>query len=334
MTTVLKMLLTDRHLTSYSDFLAEYDRCAAQLAPPVPPGYGPARTQFYQWLSGGLVGRPRDYHCRVLAEMFPGWTIEELFRSFDDAPTAGTARESALAATDNELAAFLGAEMSVHGVTLVYPTFELQLPPDKTHPAARRLHPSAISGKIGASGPGHSRNAFAALPENDVRALLYVASALQRRTSMSIDIRSDRDAVARNDRPYISFGLTCNGCTRLYLESTEHPLFTLHCNEAYDGPCPDRLELPNGTTYDLSGDHNIGLIARARPNPNLHPDRYWIFCAGSGSRGTAGASWYLANRWSLLQRRAGDREFVAVIAVGDNSDDTARIKHLMIDSAS
>ncbi|MBF5000525.1 hypothetical protein IRT45_25615 [Nocardia sp. BSTN01] len=334
MTTVLKMLLTGRHLTSHSDFLAAYDRCAAQLEPPVPPGYGPARTQFYRWLSGGLVGRPRDYHCRVLTEMFPGWTIEELFRSSDDAPTAGTARESALAAADSELAAFLGAEMSVQGVTLVYPTFELQLRPGTTRPAAGRLHTSAISGKVSAPGPGRSRNAFAALPENDVRALLYVASALQRRTTMSIDIRSDRDAVTCNDRPYVSFGLACNGCTRLYLESTEHPLFTLHRNEAYDGCCPGQLELTNGNTYDLSGDHTIGVIARARPKPRLHPDRYWIFCAGSGARGTAGASWYLANRWSLLQRRAGDREFVAVIAVGDNSDEATRIEHLMIDSAS
>jgi hypothetical protein len=87
------MLLAQQHLKSHSDFLAAYDRFAAQLDPPIPPGYGPAKTQFYQWLSGGMVGLPRDYHCRVLARMFPGWTIESLFQMADAAPVAGRANE-------------------------------------------------------------------------------------------------------------------------------------------------------------------------------------------------------------------------------------------------
>src|SRR5438874_2516936 len=102
MATVLKMLLAERHLKSHSEFLAAYDRCAAQLDPPIPPGYGPSKTQFYQWLSGGIVGLPRDYHCRVLIRLFPGWTVERLFQMADAEP----AHQFALPATDVGLEAF------------------------------------------------------------------------------------------------------------------------------------------------------------------------------------------------------------------------------------
>ncbi|MBF6150244.1 hypothetical protein [Nocardia nova] len=332
MTTVLRKLLTERHIESHTDFLAAYDRRAAQLDPPVPAGHGPSKTQFYQWLSGSLVGLPRSYHCRVLAEMFPGWTIEELFRSPEDATAAGTAHEPSLAATDSELSAFLGAEIIAHGITLVYPTFDFRWQSPKAHGDAEHADHSRLRGEASASVADHRPAARAAVPENEARGLLYLASVLHHRTNMSIHIRSDRDVVANGDRPCVSFGFTCNDCTQMYLENVEHPLFAIHSNAA--GSPAAQLELANGIRYGLSWDHNIGVIARVRPNPDLHPDRYWIFCAGWGPRGTTGASWYLAHRWGVLHRRAGDREFVAVVDVGDNADDTARVEHLMIDSAS
>ncbi|WP_433680375.1 hypothetical protein [Nocardia sp. CA-119907] len=323
------MLLAEQHLKSYSDFLAAYDRCAAQLDPPIPPGYGPAKTQFYQWLSGKMVGLPRDYHCRVLVRMFPGWTIERLFQMAD----AARAHESDPPGTDIELGAFLGAEMITGGITLVYPTFELPLRPVQALGAAEAPSRCAF-GKVRAFAADHRSDVLAALPEKEVRGLLYVFSVLQRHTGLLTDIRSDRDVVAHSDRPYISFGLTCNDCTRMYLESADRPLFTLNGTGAEGGSRVEQLELTDGSRYGSSGEHSIGVIARVRPSPDLHPDRFWIFCAGLGPRGTTAASWYLANSWSPLQRRAGDREFVAVVGVDRDSDDTARLEHLLIESAS
>lgn len=323
------MLLAEQHLKSHSDFLAAYDRCAAQLDPPIPPGYGPAKTQFYQWLSGRMVGLPRDYHCRVLVRMFPGWTIERLFQMAD----AGGGHELDSPGTDIELEAFLGAEMITNGVTLVYPTFELPLRPAPVFGAADNAHACAY-GKVRAVAADHRSEVLAALPEKEVRGLLYVFSVLQRHPDLSTDIRSDRDVVAHNDLPYISFGLTCNDCTRMYLDSVDRPLFTLKGSGAEGDSGSEQLELTDGSRYGSSGDHSIGVIARVRPSPDTHPERYWIFCAGLGPRGTTGASWYLANSWSPLQRRAGDREFVAVISVDQDSDDTARLEHLLIESAS
>lgn len=330
--TVLKMLLAEQHRKSYSDFLSAYDRCAAQLDPPVPPGYGPAKTQFYRWLSGQMVGLPRDYHCRVLAKMFPGWTVEGLFQMAEDAPIVARAHESGLLGTDIELGEFLGAEMITSGITLVYPTFELPLRPVQACRADEAPYRCTFGRKVRAFAADHRSDVLVALPQSEVRGLLSVFSVLQRHTALSIEIRSDRDIVADCDRPYVSFGLTCNDCTRMYLETVERPLFTINGIGAESGCHFEQLELTDGSRYDSSADRNVGVIARVRPSPDLHPGRYWIFCAGLGPPGTTGASWYLANFWSLLQRRAGDREFVAVVGVSENSDGAAHLEHMLIES--
>ncbi len=331
MATVLKMLLAERHLKTHSDFLLAYDRHAARLDPPIPPGYGPAKTQFYRWLSGRMVGLPRDYHCRVLLEMFPGWTIERLFQMTEAVPIAARAHELGLPGTDIELEAFLGTEMVTSGITLVYPSFELPLRQGQAFRTAEIPHRYTFERKAHSYAAEHRSDVLTALPDKEFRGLLYMFSALQRRTGILTEVRSDRYVVAHSDRPYISFGLACNDCTRLYLESVEHPLFTLEGNVAEDGSQFEQLELADGSRFGSSPDHNIGIIARVRPSPDLHPDRYWIFCAGLGPRGTTGASWYLANFWIPLQRRAGDREFVAVVDVGANSDDTAHLQYLLIE---
>lgn len=75
---VLKALLQQRHLHTYSAFRREYDRVAGQLDKALKAGW-PSKAQFYRWLSGELVGLPYVDHCRVLESMFPGWTVAQLF---------------------------------------------------------------------------------------------------------------------------------------------------------------------------------------------------------------------------------------------------------------
>lgn len=67
----------------YSEFAAEYRRCAGELDLPK-HAKEPTRTQYYKWV-GGQVGMPRGYHCAVLEKMFPGWTAAQLF---GDAPSS------------------------------------------------------------------------------------------------------------------------------------------------------------------------------------------------------------------------------------------------------
>jgi hypothetical protein len=43
-------------------------------------GTCPSRAQLHRWLTGALRSLPYPDHCRVLEEMFPGWTAEQLFQ--------------------------------------------------------------------------------------------------------------------------------------------------------------------------------------------------------------------------------------------------------------
>ncbi len=76
---LLKLLLRERHWQNYATFCAEYDKAAARIDPDL-AGSFPSRAQLHRWLTGSLRGLPYPDHCRVLEEMFPGWTAEQLFQ--------------------------------------------------------------------------------------------------------------------------------------------------------------------------------------------------------------------------------------------------------------
>lgn len=328
MTTTLKTLLRDRHLHSHPDFTAEYNKWAKRIDPAL-IGQGPTKAQYYKWLSGDIRGLPRGHHCRVLEAMFPGWSVDMLFQEETAQPTAPGRPGTRAPEADAHFESFLGAEMAAAGTTLVYPTFELT---DRSQRALReanipRQHFFGKSNSAFAA--KHRIDVPVALAENDVKGMMYVFSVLQRYTSIQVEIESDRDVVAQCNRPYISFGLSSNDCTHMYLQ-TPDPLFTIQ-DDVESGAYLEFLELRDGTRYSSTDDTNIGIIARVKPTPALHPDRYWIYCAGLGPRGTTGASWFMANYWSSLQDRAGDNEFVAVVKVRSYSDQTTTLEHMLVE---
>jgi len=75
---MLKILLRERHWQNYSTFCAEYDKAARRIDPDLAGRY-PSRAQLHRWLTGAVRSLPYADHCRVLEEMFPGWTAEQLF---------------------------------------------------------------------------------------------------------------------------------------------------------------------------------------------------------------------------------------------------------------
>ncbi len=80
---MLKLLLREKHWQNYSTFCAEYDKAARRIDADLAGRY-PSRAQLHRWLTGAVRSLPFADHCRVLEEMFPGWTAEQLFQ-----PTAG-----------------------------------------------------------------------------------------------------------------------------------------------------------------------------------------------------------------------------------------------------
>jgi Domain of unknown function (DUF5919) len=80
--TWLKRLLLERHWQTYATFCVEYDN-AARRADTSLLGTYPSRAQYQRWLSGNLKSMPHPHHCRILEQMFPGWTATRLFERSD-----------------------------------------------------------------------------------------------------------------------------------------------------------------------------------------------------------------------------------------------------------
>ncbi len=76
---MLKVLLRQRHWQDYATFCAEYEKAACELDADLAGTY-PSRAQLHRWLTGALAGLPYPHHCRVLEQLLPGWTAEQLFQ--------------------------------------------------------------------------------------------------------------------------------------------------------------------------------------------------------------------------------------------------------------
>jgi transcriptional regulator with XRE-family HTH domain len=222
---------------------------------------------------------------------------------------------------------FFGREIARIGVTLVYPVFHLT---GASVEALTQAHipPQLYYGKQGTPfSKSHWIDVPVALAENDVRALVYVSSLLQRHTTIRPEMANDTTVVGNCDRSFISFGFSSNDCTHMYLASSAQPLFEI-VDEQDTRRYLEYLRLPDGRSFRSNDDMNIGIIVRYRPDSSLYPSRRWFFCAGLGPRGTSGAAWFLANNWQALHDAVGISDFIAVLEVQVFGDQTAKLEHI------
>ncbi|NIK54324.1 DUF5919 domain-containing protein [Kribbella shirazensis] len=136
--TALKVLLRQRHLQEHRAFCREYDKVARSVDREL-VGAHPSKATFYRWLSGSLSGLPHPGHCRILENMFPGWTAEVLFRPWSDDGHPAVEQRSASEPTG------LGP---LAGVTAVYPSrteFAHEMPPAKLFDNAVELSAVGLS---------------------------------------------------------------------------------------------------------------------------------------------------------------------------------------------
>lgn len=90
----LRVLLQERHWQTYRIFSAEYDKAARKIDPDL-AGFGPSKAQFHRWLAREIKGLPYPDHCRVLEQMFPGWTAARLFEVVNGDDAVGGSGRSA-----------------------------------------------------------------------------------------------------------------------------------------------------------------------------------------------------------------------------------------------
>jgi tetratricopeptide (TPR) repeat protein len=105
--TLLKMLLTERHMQPYPTFCREYEKAARRIDPAL-VATAPGREQYQRWLSGRMKTKPHPHHCRVLERMFPGRTVMELLTPYSPPPR----QDEESATKRRQLCQFGGATMA------------------------------------------------------------------------------------------------------------------------------------------------------------------------------------------------------------------------------
>jgi hypothetical protein len=155
----LKVLLGQRHWRDYGTFCAEYSKAAARCDPGR-ASYPPSRAQLHRWVTGALAGLPQAAHCRVLEEMLPGWTAEQLFSPATPEllyggpqPAPRVAGPPVFAAPSVGIRPFVEQAFAAEHVTIDFAGFSsetlhgvIQEPLDKIR--IGRLHPASLTVRI------------------------------------------------------------------------------------------------------------------------------------------------------------------------------------------
>jgi hypothetical protein len=157
---------------------------------------------------------------------------------------------------------------------------------------------------------------------------LYVADTFDSTPACPNILLVDSEVVAQCDRSFISFGLSSNDCTHLYIHEAAKPLIKIVDDERGS----EFIRLQNGREYRSNDQRQYGIILRYSPNPVEHRERRWFICAGLGPVATTGAAWYLAHNWrNLAKTVAGTSDFVAVIWVGPYTDRVPHLTEVLVD---
>ena len=117
----------------------------------------------------------------------------------------------------------------------------------------------------------------------------------------------------------VSFGLTSNSVTDLYLSIDDKPLFTLKDDTRHAENQAQNPEIIVGReAYGKDAQHQHGIILRFRPNPQTDPDQYWFICAGVAAVGTPAAAGLLMNEWRRYLKKFGQEDFLILFRVSNN----------------
>lgn len=295
----------------------------------------PQRVSDYErWPDGGR--RPTPHALRMLSRIYDV-DVDRLIDSADlgacddrqmmEMMELGSS-SSAVERADGGVVAgefeeFVGSEIAKFGASLVYPTFRLT---DEVRTAVSGLNEQLLYEKEQSPFTRmHRIDVPVAAAVNDMRALVYVVDLFQSHLRVSWSLQTDTDAVRDPARSIISFGLSSNDCTHMYLETVDSPLFSVVPDEQGS----EFLRLADGSEYRSTAGEQFGIVMRARPFPDT-PDRVWFLVSGLGPLGTPGAAWYLATNWSELHRRAGAADFVAVVRVRRYSEKSAQLQHVYV----
>lgn len=142
--TTLKHLLAREHFGQHSEFCREYDRVAKTIDKSL-VGTWPSKAQFYRWVNGEVKGLPHDAHCRVLEQMLPGWTAEQLFAPCPTPEHLGTPPRVPARSASSTTAHSTGLHGGLSAVYMTRSEFTDHVPPHSLFDRARDIRAAGLS---------------------------------------------------------------------------------------------------------------------------------------------------------------------------------------------
>jgi hypothetical protein len=154
-----------------------------------------------------------------------------------------------------------------------------------------------------------------------VRVTKYSSSefALFRQKTNPVKIVLDEEVINNWEGTFICFGSSDSNIKTFDIESlNENNLYSFD-----SGQNGIRRFNINGLHYSIDQNGDVGVLFRLN-NPYHQGDKLFI-CAGIGEWGTSGAAYYMFKNWRNLYKRFGSKKnFVLVLQVDRNSDESAR----------
>jgi hypothetical protein len=154
------------------------------------------------------------------------------------------------------------------------------------------------------------------IPIASVRSISYLASAIGKFSGKTPSVRSDLEVRNLMDIDFVCFGGPASNIMTASCQDNGGNHLAL-----FDQGVNDFVRKSDGKSI-LSGEGRLdirfdyGLILKV--HPVQFSRRTWVACAGINERGTSGAAWFLANKWSQIREHSGSNPYAALIRVEGN----------------
>jgi hypothetical protein len=153
----------------------------------------------------------------------------------------------------------------------------------------------------------------------ETKSAKYISDSISKNTKSTSTIISDEEILSKCDLSYCSFGGYNNHKTIDVLKADNNYYVDIDITNG----AKIISKINNADSFSIDNTYDYAVIIKLK-NKNF-PQRTQICVAGLGESGTSGASWFLANKWKELLKKAGHKDFGCVMRVKFGKDESAEI---------
>jgi len=157
----------------------------------------------------------------------------------------------------------------------------------------------------------------------ETKSAKYISDSIAKNTKSASTIISDEEIKNKLDISYCSLGGYNNHKTIDVLKAVNN--FYVDIDISNNAQVVSKVN--KSIAYSIDKAHDYAVIIKLK-NKNF-PNRTQICVAGLGESGTSGASWFLANKWKVLLKKAKRDDFGCIIKVEFGKDESAEIVEIV-----